>query len=654
MKRKIALISEHASPLAALGGVDSGGQNVYVGELAKQLGLLGYEVDVFTRWDDGRLPQVVQWASGVRVVHVKAGPIAFVRKEDLLQHMGEFTDNVLAYSKEQGDPYKLFHANFWMSGLVAADIKKRMEIPFVITFHALGKVRLIHQGKADQFPAERLEIEKRIVEEADQIIAECPQDREDLIEHYGARSDCITIIPCGVNVQEFYPIDKLLARMVLNLRAKERIILQLGRMVPRKGVETVIEALALLNQNHRTAARLLVVGGESDDPDPEKTPEIGRLAEIATKLGVNRKVTFVGRKNRDALKYYYSAADVFVTVPWYEPFGMTPLEAMACGTPIVGSNVGGIKYSVADGKTGYLVDPKQPEDLAEKLHVVFSNRKLANYFRENAVRRVNAEFSWSKIANSVSNLYERIISAYETADEFHESKLSILDRSFTSAIETIRRSSQILRLPILNAASTMTHALSHGGKVLVCGNGGSAADAQHFAGELVGRFQLKERPALPVIALTADTSILTAWANDVAFDYVFARQVEAFGQAGDVIVGLSTSGNSRNIIEAFKKAHEKNMICIALLGKSGGETVEEADITVLVPSYDTQRIQEVHIQIVHILCELVEKNLFALRPLERRVSPRVVSRSKRQITPPVGIDVFKNKKEQWRNDGTHG
>jgi D-inositol-3-phosphate glycosyltransferase len=624
MKRKIGLISEHASPLAALGGVDSGGQNVYVGELAKQLGLLGYEVDVFTRWDDERLPQVVEWTTNVRVVHVKAGPVTYVRKEELLPFMGEFTENVIAFSHQQGNPYKLFHANFWMSALVAADIKQAMGVPFVVTFHALGKVRLIHQGKADQFPTDRLEIEQRVVCEADQIIAECPQDKDDLIAHYDADPQCITIIPCGVNTQEFYPIDKLLARMILNISPKERVILQLGRMVPRKGVETVVEAVALLNQKHRTSARLLIVGGESDDPDPVKTPEIARLTEISRKLGIRRKVTFVGRKGRDALKYYYSAADVFVSTPWYEPFGMTPLEAMACGTPVIGSDVGGIKYSVADGKTGYLVPPKDSEALAEKLNDVLTNRKLANYFKHNAIQRVNTTFGWTKVANSMSSLYEKIIAAHETPEEFNETKLSLIDRSFVSAIETIRKSSQLLRLPIMDAASTMTHTFARGGKILVCGNGGSASQAQHFACEFVGRFLNEHRPGLPVIPLTADSSTITAWANDVGYEQVFARQVEAYGSPGDVIVGISTSGNSPNVIEAFKKAREKSMICIALLGKSGGDTVELADITILVPSYDTQRIQEMHIQVLHIMCELVEKNLYAMRPLEQEMLTRVL------------------------------
>lgn len=407
MKRKIGLISEHASPLATLGGVDSGGQNVYVGELARQLGELGYQVDVFTRWDDPRMPEMVSWSPNVRVIHIKAGPIAFVRKEDLLQYMDEFTDNLIHFAEGQIDPYQLFHANFWMSGLVACQIKTRLSIPFVITFHALGKIRLLHQGKADQFPSERLEIEQKIVREADQIIAECPQDQEDLIAHYHAESSRITIIPCGINPQQFYPVDPQLARMMLNLDPSEKLILQLGRMVPRKGVETVIEALALLIKRCHTNARLLIVGGDSDQPDPSQTPEIGRLMQIAQAQGVAESVTFVGRKGRDQLKYYYSAADVFVSTPWYEPFGMTPLEAMACGTPVIGSAVGGIKYSVVDGKTGFLIPPKTPLTLAEKLHEVLTQPQLHRFFQQNAIRRVNTHFTWGRVGQAVAALYEK-------------------------------------------------------------------------------------------------------------------------------------------------------------------------------------------------------------------------------------------------------
>lgn len=351
MKRRVALISEHASPFGVLGGVDSGGQNVYVGQIAKHLAALGYEVDIFTRRDNPVLPEVAEWMEGVRLIHVPAGPAMAIRKEDLLPYMQEFTAYVQQFCQQQ-PAYELIHANFWMSGLVAAEIKRSLQIPFVITFHALGRVRRFYQGQADEFPDQRFAIEDRIIAEADAIIAECPQDEVDLTTFYQADPAKITIIPCGFDPTEFSPLSKALARVALGLPAEERIILQLGRMVPRKGVDTVVRALGQLIHDRGLSARLLIVGGESDDPDPRITSEIGRLQAIAEAAGVADHVTFVGRRGREVLKYYYSAADVFVTTPWYEPFGITPLEAMACGTPVIGSNVGGVKFTVSDGETG--------------------------------------------------------------------------------------------------------------------------------------------------------------------------------------------------------------------------------------------------------------------------------------------------------------
>jgi D-inositol-3-phosphate glycosyltransferase len=312
MKRRIAFISEHASPLATLGGVDSGGQNVYVGELARHLVTFGYQVDIFTRWDNRQLPETVSWMTDVRVIHVQAGPVMYIEKEQLLQYMEEFTSNMHAFISREGLFYQLIHANFFMSALVAADIKKITGIPFVVTFHALGCIRKIFQGDNDKFPSKRIEIEKRIANEADHIIAECPQDKEDLLKHYNAPQNKITIIPCGFNEQEFYPIDRLVARMVLNLPTTEHIALQLGRMVPRKGVDNVIRAVARLKKTS-LPLRLIIVGGEMEEADLMHDPEISRLQSIAKEEGVLDVITFAGRKNRDLLKYYYAAADVFIT-----------------------------------------------------------------------------------------------------------------------------------------------------------------------------------------------------------------------------------------------------------------------------------------------------------------------------------------------------
>ncbi len=405
---RIALISEHASPLAALGGVDSGGQNVYVAHLARRLAGLGHEVEVITRRDRPDQPESVRCADGVTVVHVAAGPPSFVRKEELLPHMDDFTRWVLRRIRSRG-AYDVIHANFFMSGLVAADVKRAAGIPFVITFHALGKVRRIHQDGADAFPPERAAIEARVAAEADAVIAECPQDEQDLIGHYAADPTRIAVIPCGFDPSEFRPMDRRWARLELGLDPHEKVVLQLGRMVPRKGVDNVVRAVARLRRDHGIAARLLIVGGESPTPDPALTPEIGRLAGIAAEEGIDDAVTFVGSRGRDVLRYYYAAADVFASTPWYEPFGITPLEAMACGTPVIGSAVGGIRSTVVDGQTGYLVPPKDPAALAGRLARVLGDPAHARELGAAAIRHVRDHFTWGHVARAVDGLYSRVL-----------------------------------------------------------------------------------------------------------------------------------------------------------------------------------------------------------------------------------------------------
>ena len=423
MKKKIAFISEHASPLATLGGVDSGGQNVYVAEIPKQLVNLGYNVDVYTR-KENNTEMVINWLPGIRVIHIKAGPEDIIPKEKLLYVMEEFANNMISFMREEDLDYELVHANFFMSALVASKIKKVFNIPYVVTFHALGLVRKLHQKEMDRFPAERIEIERCILQHADHIIAECPQDKEDMVTLYHADPEKISIVPCGFSSKEFYPIDKKRARKILGLKEDEKIILQLGRMVPRKGVDNVIRALAEVKKG-KASLRLLIVGGEHDTPDPVKCPELARLQRLSIENGVESSVIFTGRKQREVLKFYYAAADIFITTPWYEPFGITPIEAMACGTPVIGANVGGIQYTVEEGKTGFLVPPHDPKALAEKIETLISDEKLLAAMQHNAVKRVNRRFTWRTVAISCHHLYEKIVPAkYKHA---HPSRLISID-----------------------------------------------------------------------------------------------------------------------------------------------------------------------------------------------------------------------------------
>ena len=399
---RIALISEHASPLAALGGTDAGGQNVYVAHVARCLAAKGHEVDVLTRRDTAQLPSAVDVRPGLRVLHIDAGPPAPVPKEALLPYMGEFGSRAVQLFRHSV-PYDVVHANFFMSALVGLRLRAVLAVPLVVTFHALGLVRREHQGEADGFPPERIAIEQRVVREADRIVAECPQDQADLVRAYGADASRLSMVPCGVDLHEFGPGDKAQARRALGLPEHEFVVLQLGRMVPRKGVDNVIQAMAHLDGE--PPARLLVVGGNSTDPDDGQTPEISRLRDLAQQTGVAPRVTFVGQRQRDSLRNFYLAADVFVSTPWYEPFGITPLEAMACGTPVIGSDVGGIRYSVTEGVTGHLVPPRQPRVLAQRLAHLRANPALAAAMGRAGVLRARSRFTWDRVATDLLDVY---------------------------------------------------------------------------------------------------------------------------------------------------------------------------------------------------------------------------------------------------------
>lgn len=409
---RIALISEHASPLATQGGVDAGGQNTYVSHVARCLARRGHHVDVLTRRDDAALPAAVDLRPGVRVLHIPAGPARFVPKEQLLQHMPAFTRaarQLMAHSV----PYDVVHANFFMSGLVGLRLKASFGVPLVMTFHALGRVRLEHQGAADAFPPERIAIEERIVRGADRVVAECPQDRSDLLRLYGADDGRIVTVPCGVDLQEFAPVDRERARRGLGLAPDDFVVLQLGRLVPRKGVDNVVLAVAQLRRIPRL--KLLIVGGDAPEPDEARTPEIGRLRALAQEAGVADRVIFTGQRRRDALPACYCAADVFVTTPWYEPFGITPLEAMACGVPVIGAGVGGIKFSVADGVTGFHVPPRDPAALAARIAQLHANPALAHALGRAGMRRVRTMFTWDGVADALATVYQQVRRPREAA-----------------------------------------------------------------------------------------------------------------------------------------------------------------------------------------------------------------------------------------------
>lgn len=402
--RRVAIVSEHASPVAQAGSVDSGGQNVYVAQVARQLATQGYEVDVFTRMDSPHLPMEMEWGEGVRIVHVPAGPARYLPKEDLLPYMGQFGEFMQHYFGSRAEPYDLVHANFFMSAMAALPAARQFGIPLAVTFHALGRVRRQHQAEADRFPDSRFAIEEQIVRTADRIIAECPQDRQDLIELYGADPRRISMVPCGFDPQEMWPMERRPVRSALGWDKDAFYILQLGRMVPRKGVDNVIRGMARLRKKYGVDARLCIVGGEAAKADAA-SPELLRLRAIAMEEGVLDFVEFTGQRGRSQLRRYYCASDVFATTPWYEPFGITPVEAMACARPVVGSNTGGIRYTVVDGETGFLVPPKDPDALAARLACLARDQDLSARMGWAGARRADRLFTWERVGSELARIF---------------------------------------------------------------------------------------------------------------------------------------------------------------------------------------------------------------------------------------------------------
>src|SRR5260221_11407563 len=413
---RIAFLSEHASPTAILGGADAGGQNVYVDEVSRNLARRGYAVDVFTRRDSIDTPEVVEWGPGVRVIHLKAGPLQSRPKDELWPFMPEFRDSFLHFMERDEVQYDLLHSNFGMSGWVVPELRRRLDIPAIQIFHAMGKTKRRHQKKVDTSPGDRIKTEMDVTRQVDRLIAQCPSERAELVDDYKADPGKVVIIPSAVNTRVFKPVARDEARQRIGLCADDKVIVYVGRMLPRKDIRNIVRALAVLLQQDadvtdspRQAITLMVVGGETVEPDPIATPEIGELQRLAAELGVIDHVRFVGNRKPNDLRYYYGAGDVVVTTPWYEPFGLTPLETMACGRPVIGSAVGGITFTIKDGETGFLVPPRNPEALARCLRYLFAQPELCEQMCRDAQARVEREFTWSIVAMRTAALYDAVL-----------------------------------------------------------------------------------------------------------------------------------------------------------------------------------------------------------------------------------------------------
>jgi D-inositol-3-phosphate glycosyltransferase len=394
---RIALISEHASPLAALGGPDAGGQNVHVASLALALADRGASVTVYTRRDDPALPARVPLGRGVVVEHVDAGPPGVIPKDDLWPHMRRFARHLLrAFELHTPD---IVHSHFWMSGAAAVWACAPLDLPVVHTFHALGVVKRRHQGDADTSPPGRLAMEQDLLNRVDRVIATCSDEVFELAR-LGADLHRITVVPCGVDLSVFRPDVEPERRR----NGTPRLVV-LSRMVARKGIGNTIEALAEL-----PGVELIVAGG----PPRERLagdPEGGRLLALAERLGVAGRVDFRGQVDRGAAPGLLRSGDAVVCVPWYEPFGIVPLEAMACGVPVIASAVGGLVDTVVHDRTGLHVPPRRPEMVAAAARRLLGDDELRGRLGDAGTERAQRSYGWDVVAESTMRVYGEVLAA---------------------------------------------------------------------------------------------------------------------------------------------------------------------------------------------------------------------------------------------------
>jgi glycosyltransferase involved in cell wall biosynthesis len=393
---RIAMVSEHASPLATLGGVDAGGQNVHVAALATALVARGHEVVVYTRRDSSELPRLVTMRPGLQVEHVPAGPAVPIAKDSLLPYMAAFAEG-LSRTWQVHRP-DVIHAHFWMSGLASLQAATRHGLPVVQTFHALGVVKRRWQGEADTSPPSRLDLEREVACRADRVIATCSDEAAEL-EALGVPADRINIVPCGVDVSVFRPAPER------NRSRSRSRLLTVSRLVPRKGVEDAIRALALVPQ-----AELVIVGGPGVD-QLDADPEVLRLRQVMAECGVADRVVLAGHLAHEELPAVIQASDLLLAVPWYEPFGITVLEAMACGVPVVGSAVGGLLDTVVPGVTGLLVTQRDPGSIAAAIRLLLDDEPRRAAMGRAGADRVRRLYTWERIAEQTEQSYRQVLGA---------------------------------------------------------------------------------------------------------------------------------------------------------------------------------------------------------------------------------------------------
>ena len=399
---KVALISVHGDPAVDIGQEEAGGQNVYVRQVGEALAKQGWQVDMFTRRSAENQEAIVEHSPNCRTIRLIAGPQKFVARQEIFDYLPEFLKAFFEFQHQQETIYPLIHTNYWLSAWVGMEIKKRQMVRHLHTYHSLGAVKYSSITTIPIIAKTRLRVEKQCLETADMVIATSPQEEEHMRSLVSKKGN-IMVIPCGTNIDCFGSIDKETGRAQLGIEPETKLVMYAGRFDERKGIETLVRAVASEKVKRHENLKLMIVGGST--PGEKDGIERERIGDLVRELEIEDITEFTGRVGHEDLAAYYAAADICVVPSHYEPFGLVAIEAMASRTPVVASNVGGLKFSVADGETGLLAPPQNEMAFAEAIDSILSDAQWRKELGNNARERVEAKFSWNGVASQLDRQY---------------------------------------------------------------------------------------------------------------------------------------------------------------------------------------------------------------------------------------------------------
>jgi D-inositol-3-phosphate glycosyltransferase len=422
-EKRIALISVHGDPAIEIGKEEAGGQNVYVRNVGEALAHLGWQVDMFTRKANLEQDSIVEHSNNCRTIRLKAGPLEFVPRDEIFEYLPEFVDNFLKFQLKNDVTYQLVHTNYWLSSWVGMELKKIQNSKQVHTYHSLGAVKYntIEEIDVPQIASVRLAVEKDVLEKADRIVATSPQEQEHMRSLVSTKGN-IDIIPCGTDIQRFGSIAREAARAELGIEKEAKVVLYVGRFDPRKGIETLVRAVNQSGLRDSKNLQLIIGGGST--PGNSDGMERDRIEGIINELGMSEFTILAGRLSQDILPTYYAAADVCVVPSHYEPFGLVAIEAMASGTPVVASDVGGLQFTVVNEETGLLAAPQDVDAFASAIDRILLNPEWRDESGKAGRKRVETKFSWDGVAHQLSELYIELLQpqpVVSTAKELVES-----------------------------------------------------------------------------------------------------------------------------------------------------------------------------------------------------------------------------------------